>query len=642
MTWFADVALDVPLRAGDRVFTFAVPPALRATLAVGMAVQVPFGRRVRSGFVVGLSTSTSRDVKTILDVEPRIHSLPADLVSLAWWMADYYVCSVGEALHAMIPSVAAFRPRRGTPRHSNDAPAMIVPPPPPEGDRAAVLLHLSGATPARMVVVGGDARFDTYAGAIQWAMRRNAGILVLTPEVSQAERLAGWVGHWLGQPAALVHGTLSARTRWETWRQIQTGAIRVVVGTRVAVFSPISDLGLIIVDREEDTSYKEERAPRYDARRVAQERARVANAALVWGTPTPSVELASAIETAHVIRVAVGAGAKPRIALVDVRGGGGRGMLLSPTLQTALARTLPRGRALLFVPRRGFADFLLCHECGTVPRCPRCDVAMTYYRRTAMLRCSLCGRMDPAPDTCPVCGGTQVRPHGVGSERVEIAVRRLFKGTPVLRLDTDVAPTEEAQQRVWEAFATRGGVLVGTQVLIKGTGQVPVAIVGALGVDAALHLPDFRAAERTYHVLAQLAGLAQREMLIQTFAPTHPALRAVQTQDARSFYREQLAARQRAGYPPFRTLINLVVSGVDGASVRAAAEHLGALLAKEGDVLGPSPAPRGRVREQVRWQLLIKDAPDGSMRPRLRELQTAASLPRGVRLTIDVDPVDLL
>jgi len=641
MSVFADVALEAPLRAGDRVFTFAVPAALSSTIAVGLPVRVPFGRRARTGFVVGLSTTTSRDVKVIEDVDPRIPPLPPDLVSLAWWMAEYYVCSVGEAIGTMVPPLMGLTPARRR-KESREAPAVVSRFPLPHGDAPAIRPYLARGTPARVVVVGGDERFAAYEVAVQWAARRNVGIIALTPEISQAERLAAWVAAWSRQPIGLAHGAISPRERWESWKRMCAGELRIVVGTRVAVFAPVRDLGLILIDHEDDTSYKEERAPRYHARRVAEERARALSATLVWGSAAPSLEIARMIEERQVVRIAVGSRTRARIGLVDMRGSNARTTVLSPPLRTALARALPRGRALLFVPRRGYANFLLCHECGSVPRCPHCDVAMTYYRRPATLRCTICGRTAATPDLCPACGGTQLHAHGIGSERVEVAVRRLFRGTPVMRLDSDVAPTEVDQQRVWAEFAARGGVLVGTQVLVKGIGQVPATIVGVLGVDAALHVPDFRAAERTHAVLVQLAQLARREMLIQTFAPTHPALRAVQQQDGGPFYRQQLAARERAGYPPYRTLINLVFSGTDARLVQEAAEHAAAMLAEHGEVLGPSPSAHDHHRGQTRWQILIKEAPGSSVRARLVDFQRTATLHRGVRLTVDVDPIDLL
>jgi primosomal protein N' (replication factor Y) len=464
----------------------------------------------------------------------------------------------------------------------------------------------------------------------------------VAPEISQAELLAGWMREWIRQPLAVVHGALSAQERWEAWQRIRTGEVRIVVGTRIAVFSPVQELGMIVLDREDDPSHKEQRAPHYDARRVAEERAGTARAALLWGTPTPSVEMARAIEERRVVAVPIGPRSRPRIAFIDVRAKGKAGTLFSPVLQAAVMRTLPGSRVILFVPRRGYADFLLCHECGHVPRCPQCDVAMTFHRRAATLRCHLCARTETAPTVCPRCGGTQVHPHGVGSEAVEAGARRLFKRTPVLRLDSDAAPTEEVQQRVWAAFAAQGGILVGTQLLTKGTGQVPAALIGVLGIDSALYRPDFRATEHTYQVLSQLALLAQREMLIQTYVPSHPALRAIQQQDARPFYRAQLAARERAGYPPYRTLINVVLSGPHEGAVRKTAEDFVALLAGGGEVLGPAPAPESRRRGQARWQILIKEFPNASIRPRLRELQTTMAIPRSIRLMIDVDPVELI
>lgn len=639
---FAEVALDVPLRAGDRVFTFAISPELIDTIQIGLPVQVPFGRGVRTGFVVGISSSTTRQVKSVLAVDARVPALPSELVSLAWWMADYYVCSVGEAIGAMLPSLAERSVKHRTSSQQARIHGSIAQSLPPQGNGTALRPYLIGRTPARIVAVGGAPRVSAYAEAAQWAVRRNAGILVVAPEIAQAEQLAGWMRQWVRQPLVLVHGGLSSQERWELWHRVEIGDVRVVVGTRVAIFSPVRDLGLIIIDREDDSSHKEERAPHYDARRIAEERALRAGAALLWGTLTPTVEMARVIEETRVVQVNIGARLRPRIALVDVRSKGKATELLSPVLQAAMTRTVPRGRVMLFVPRRGYADFLLCQECGLVPRCPQCDVAMTFHRRAATLRCHLCGRTDAAPSLCPRCGGTQLHPHGVGSEQVEAAARRLVKGTPVLRLDSDTAPTEEAQQRIWAAFASQGGVLVGTQLLTKGIGQVPAALVGALGVDGALHRPDFRAAERTYQVLTQLAALAQREMLIQTFAPSHPALRAIQQQDPRPFYRSQLAARERAGYPPYRTLINVTVSGTKDGIVRTTAEEVAAHLAGAGEVLGPAPSPQTHQRGQARWQLLIKESPRASIRPMMRDLHAALRIPRGVRLTIDVDPIELL
>ncbi|MBI2122844.1 MAG: primosomal protein N', partial [Armatimonadetes bacterium] len=329
--------------------------------------------------------------------------------------------------------------------------------------------------------------------------------------------------------------------------------------------------------------------------------------------------------------------------VADVRAEAGPvGGLFGRRLYQALARTLPRGRALLYVPRRGYADFLLCHECGAVTRCQRCGVAMTYHAAEKQLRCHLCGASEPAPAVCRVCGGTHLRPHGIGTERVEAAAKKLFRGTAVLRLDAEVAPDEGSQQKVWQQLNRRGGLLIGTQLLVKGVGQVPAAVVGALGVDAALHLPDFRAAERTHQVLLQLAALAEREMIVQTFAPTHPALLALVKQDPSTFYRDELAARQKFGYPPYVPLINVIVTGPEQEAAAATARRLADSLVDDGEVLGPSPAPLPRIRGRYRWQVLIKEREERRARNKLRELLTTLDLPRTLRVVIDADPVDLL
>ena len=635
---YVNVALNAPLRAGDRAFTFAVPPTLAEQVRPGVAVRVPFGRQTTTGFVVGDADGVPPQVRPLDAIDERIPALPAHLLDLAAWMASYYVCSIGEALWAMIPPLAAVTRRPRAPAPPDEAPS---------GEPSAVepgeIAELLDAAPsAHILIVADDERFAAYLDGLRWAERRGRGILILVPEVVQAERMLTWVRRHVTPSALLLHGGLPDGQRWRVWRAARAGETRVVVGTRLAVFTPLADLGLIVVDHEEDASYKEERAPRYHARSVAEERARQCGAGLMWGTPSPSAEVMreAAEGRARTIRPPA---RRPAIALSDVRAEAGPlGGFFGRRLYQALARTLPRGRAILYVPRRGFADFLLCHECGWVPRCPRCGVAMTYHVRQVRLHCHLCGRTEPAPTICANCHGTHLRAHGVGTERVEQAARRLFRGTSVLRLDAERAPGEAEQQETWDQFRRRGGLLVGTQLLIKGVGQVGVEVIGVIGIDAALHLPDFRAAERVYQTLLRLAALAQREMIVQTFTPLHPALVALARGDAERFYQAELSARERFHYPPYRTLINVIAAGPDHDAVREAAQAVAGGVGDEGEVLGPSPAPLARVRGRYRWQVLIKEAASGSARGRLADLMRTHPFPRDVRVLVDVDPIELL
>ncbi|MGH2348676.1 MAG: replication restart helicase PriA, partial [bacterium] len=516
---------------------------------------------------------------------------------------------------------------------------------------------LAALAPGRqLAVIGGGGRFAAYAAAVQQALAGGSSVIVLVPEVAQAERLAPWLAGKLDAPVVILHGAQTPAIRWATWRYLQANGPLAVVGTRLAAFAPVRSLGLVVVEHEEDTSFKEERMPRYLTRRVVAERAALTGAAVVWGTPAPSVELMGQVEEGRVESVSVPSSAPAAIAIADVRSDAGPlGGLFGRRLYQVLARTLPTGHAIVFVPRRGYADFLLCHECGTVPKCPRCDVSLTYHvvgqaadaplRRApdgARLRCHLCGREDPAPTICPSCGGAGLRPHGIGTERVEAAARRLFKRTTVLRLDSDAAPEEPDQLRIWQQFARRGGLLIGTQLLVKGVGQVASDVVGALGVDAALNLPEFTAAERTFQILTQLVDLARKEAVIQTFSPQHPVMLALRRREPQAFYRQELAARRRFGYPPFRTLINLVVTGSVADEAQSVAAALAGGLQPVAEVLGPSPAPLAKMRGRVRWQVLVKDDDEGAARRALPGLLAALEIPRTVKIVIDVDPVDLL
>ncbi len=650
MAVFAEVAINAPLRAGDRTFTFSVPVALERHVTIGIPVRVPFGKQTTSGYVVGLSPTAVREVKPVAALDERLPVLPSDLVTLASWMADHHVCSVGEAIDAMLPPRSRSSSVNHTPFDSHGSLRAFDSERPEatsesaeQTSRMGVVELLTADSAARVAITGEDARFEAYTGALLWALQHGRGAIALEPELVQAERLAAWIERKIGIPVAIYHGALADSERRALWQRIASGEFKVIAGTRVAVFAPVPDLGLIIMDHEEDTSYKEERVPRYHARTIAETRARIAQAALVWGSPTPSLEVVREIEEGRAARLTFPPADRPTIALSDVRSEAGPlGGLFGRRLYQALARTLPRGRALLYVPRRGYADFLLCHECGAVTRCQRCGVAMTYHVAERHLGCHLCGAVEPAPDICRVCGGTRIRPHGIGTERVEAAAKKLFRGTPVQRLDAEAAPDEASQQKIWQQFQRRGGLLVGTQLLVKGVGQVSAPIVGAIGVDAALHLPDFRAAERTYQVLSQLAGLAEKEMIIQTFAPTHPALTALVNANPAKFFADELAARLKFGYPPYVVLINLIVTGQDQQAAGDTARALAAGLAEDGEVLGPSPAPLPRIRGRFRWQILVKEREDMRARTRLRTLLTEIDLPRAVKVIVDVDPVDLL
>lgn len=510
--------------------------------------------------------------------------------------------------------------------------------------------------------VTGSGKTEVYLHAVREALSRGRGAIVLVPEISLTPQVIDRFKRALGRPVAVLHSALSEGERHDEWQRIRRGDARVVVGARSAVFAPVADLGLLIMDEEHAGSYKQDETPRYHARAVAEERMRALGGVLVLGSATPSVETMHRARSGQVehIRLTrrIGGRSLPRVTVVDMREHHRRGHrgLLSPPLAQALSRTLSGGRqALLFLNRRGFSTIVLCRECGTAVQCPSCEVALTYHRPGDRLRCHYCGYARAPVSRCPGCGGASVGYFGTGTQRVEQAVRELFPGARVERMDADTVGGRGSHERIYRAFRSgQVDVLVGTQMIARGWDIPGVTLVGVIAADTSLHLPDFRSAERTFELLVQVAGRAGRgdepgTVLVQTYNPDHYAVEAAVRFDSEAFYTRELAAREALGYPPFGSLVRLVLSGDDPRAVAPAAQDLaaairGELRSAEGvEVLGPAPAPIPRLRGQVRWHLLLKGPDAGilrtALRPHVAGLERAAA---GVRITVDVDPQSML
>jgi primosomal protein N' (replication factor Y) (superfamily II helicase) len=510
--------------------------------------------------------------------------------------------------------------------------------------------------------VTGSGKTLVYLEAIRRAVEAGQGAIVLVPEIGLTPQTVARVRGMFGDQVAVLHSALSDGERADAWRLLRRGERRVAVGPRSAVFAPVPRLAFVVVDEEHEASYKSGETPRYHARDVARVRCRLEGARLVLGSATPAVETAARVGTdLTLVRLPARVGERPLppVDLVDLRSAplveGVGGMPWSVALDDALRAALARGeQALLLLNRRGYAAFVHCPSCGDVRRCPRCSISMTLHRSPSLLRCHYCDHHEPFARDCPACGHPLTRARGVGTQQVEQVAAERLPGARIARMDLDTTTTRWSHHRILDRVG-RGEVdlLVGTQMVAKGIDFPNVTVVGVVDADTALHLPDFRAAERTFQLLTQVAGRAGRgprggRVLVQTRNPEHFALRLAQRHDTEGFWAAEIAARQEPPYPPATALVNVVVSGpAEAAASReatAVADWLGRLLAARQlpvTLLGPAPCPVVRVKDRWRWHVVLK-GPGDALGAVVRYAAPRLTSRTGARVTVDRDPVSLL
>jgi primosomal protein N' (replication factor Y) len=510
--------------------------------------------------------------------------------------------------------------------------------------------------------VTGSGKTLVYLEAVRRVLAAGRGAIVLVPEIGLTPQTVSRLRGAFGDQVAVLHSGLSEGERADAWRRLRRGERRVAVGARSAIFAPVADLGLIVLDEEHEASYKNGEAPRYHARDVASVRARIEGAGLVLGSATPSLEtMVLAERRLRLLRLPerVGARPLPEVELVDLRVApkvsGTGAVAWSEALDAALVGTLARGeQALLLLNRRGFAAFLQCPDCGEVWQCPRCSISLTVHTAPPGLRCHYCGHEEPLPITCRVCANPVQQMRGFGTQQLERLLAERYPAARLARMDLDTTSTKWSHQRILSGVE-KGEVdlLLGTQMIAKGLDFPNVTLVGVVDADTGLYLPDFRSAERTFQLLAQVAGRAGRgpkggRVLIQTRRPAHHALVWSARHDTESFLREERALRESPPYPPAAALVNLLVSGTDeravGARAAEVAEWCGALLARYDlpvTLLGPAPCPLARIKDRWRWHVLLKGQSEALGRI-VRYAAQRLTRAGDVRVVIDRDPVSLL
>ena len=535
-------------------------------------------------------------------------------------------------------------------------------------DEIVNALHADGG---RFLLNGvtGSGKTEVYIRVIRAALEAGRGAIVLVPEIALTPQMVSWLHARFGGDAAVLHSRLSPGERFDEWRRIRFGEARVVIGARSAVFAPVKNLGVIIVDEEHEHTYQSDSRPRYDAREVAWKRMEDARGVLLLGSATPSISSYMRAMpgvrpenrlTLIEMRERVLGRPLPQVELVDMRGEFERGnhSIFSAKLASALTECLDAGKqAVLFINRRGHSTFVSCRACGYVVKCDQCDVSMTYHQSDNLLKCHYCGNAMPPPTRCPKCSSRYIKYFGAGTQKVEEEVRARFPAARTVRMDVDTTREKDSHEKMLEAFRSgRANVLIGTQMIAKGLDFPKVTLVGVIAADMTLNLPDYRSAERTFQLITQVAGRAGRaddpgRVLVQTYDPEHYAIKLAAEQDYRAFYMRESLFRRKALYPPFTVIARIVFSAREESAAQAAAESAEAKMNAWLDTTGTRidviqmralEAPIKLLRGMARWQLFLKMYFKGDLSGATRRMQALADeAPAGVRAELEVNPSNL-
>jgi len=532
-------------------------------------------------------------------------------------------------------------------------------------EQASALKQITGDEDSVFVLDGvtGSGKTEVYLRSMAAMAKKGKGSILLVPEIALTPQTKRRVEARFGKDVAVLHSNLGERGRYEEWNRIAKGEVSIVVGTRSALFSPIRNLGLIVIDEEHEGSYKQGMAPRYHAREVALELAKLRGAKVVMGTATPSLEAEAMVGNGSATRIKLtyrptGHG-MAEVRVVDMKLESGASVL-GETLQAEMKRTLEaREKVILLLNRRGFSSYLMCSDCGHVPLCRYCAVSMTYHRRESRLRCHHCNYSEKAPALCPECSSHELVFKGTGTQRAEDHIVALFPDVPLIRMDADSTQRQGSHARYLSEFGDERGpaILLGTQMIAKGLHFPEVTLVGVLSADSGIFIPDFRAAERTYQLIKQVAGRAGRgdmpgRVIVQTFNPDHYAIQAAAADLGDSFIKAESDIRRDAGYPPYRGLVSVVISHPDRSKAEAAAwrvtdELRGSVSFDDLELLGPASAPIERIKGRYRWHFLVKHPALGGravieMKRHLGRIARAQSGDKNLNVIVDVDPMWVL
>ncbi len=655
----ARVAVPVPVR---KLFDYVVPEKFISAISRGVRVKVPFGRRKMTGYCVetleesNLPAASLKYVEDVVDEEPLIDE---HLLALTRWIADKYLCSWGETLEAALPASVRKRGMSGREKKEENLEEdtsgfTIEMTEEQQHALSSIVERVEAGKPDVILLEGitGSGKTEVYMRAIDHVISIGRKALVLVPEISltpqTVERFKKRFKH-----IAVMHSKLTDTERYSQWKSIKEGRADVVIGVRSAVFAPLKNIGLIVIDEEHENTFKQNSpAPRYHARDVAIQRALMDKAVVLLCSATPSLEAYRLSATRLRLTQRVEGRQLPPVRVVDMREEARtrkKNVIFSRRLVEAVDTvTKEGGQVILFLNRRGFSTLIRCPRCGFTMRCSDCYITLTYHKSVDKALCHYCGRSFDAPDTCPDCGFAGIRYIGTGTEKVAEEASTVWPKLRIERLDSDAVRSNRKMQSILSDFNSgRIDVLVGTQMIAKGHDFPNVRLVGIVDADVILSFPDFRASERTFQLICQVAGRAGRGehgglVIVQTRNPTHYAIELAASYDLEGFMKKEAQTRQALRYPPYGCMIRMIVSGKDGRKTAEAAKKMrdSCRIPACLYVLGPVPAPLQRLHGKWRWHILLKGEEEANLRSIAEEMMSNKQ--SGVDVAVDVDPLTIM
>ena len=664
---FLDIVLNVPV---NQAFTYSYIPLENQKPEnipqIGKRAEVRFGNKKMTGFITKIYDSFPshcavplekiKQVSKIVDSEPLITQ---ELLETAIWVSKYYLCTIGEAVNSILPSA-----RRESSEQSfsfdSEISAGIKQNLSEEQKKAVndILAHAEKNESSFHYLYGptGSGKTEVFLQTAEQILKKNKGVIYLVPEISLTQQVVDSVVNRFGPQVAVLHSSLTQSQKLTQWKKILHREARIVIGARSAIFAPVPDLGMIIIDEEHDSSYKSGNTPRYHARQTAMYRASKLKIPLIMGSATPSVEAWHLMNCGkllkHTLSKRLAGGEKPSIKCINLNQSVMQGCI-SEELKNEIETTLKeKKQAILFLNRRGFTHFFRCSTCGFEMKCKNCSVSMTFHKSENRLRCHYCGWHILPPSSCPKCGSLDIGYSGFGTEFIEAETAQKFPNARIVRVDTDSVSKKGELQNKIDAFKKgEFDIMLGTQMVAKGLNFPNLKTVGIILADTALHLPDFRATERTFSLITQVAGRAGRffpdgKVFVQTYNPENQAISFACSANTEGFYDFEINQRKLLSFPPFSRLIRLVFRSSNQIKAQKTSEDAASLIENLKipgvEILGPSECPLSKISQNYRFQLILRGEKIVPLQNAVRKLLFDYRHPQEVYIECDVDPVSLL